>query len=255
VAASLSARLGERLRRQPVLPVADGVWRVTGGFPLTNHVYLIAEEDGVTVFDAGAREMAPLLVRALAGRRLVHVLLGHSHWDHRGAAPALARLAPVMCHPTEVADAQADGGRHYFHMELHRSARARWLLGELMRRRDGGPVAISQTVAAGDRVGEFEVVEVPGHSPGQIALVRQRDRLALVSDAIYTVDADSGRKCGPRAPHPAYNFDDARACQSIRELAGMGLRELRAGHADPVTDDVRRRLLRAAEREGDRHAS
>ena len=40
------------------------------------------------------------------------IVLGHGHPDHRGAAPGFG--APVCCHPDEVADAEGDGGEHYF---------------------------------------------------------------------------------------------------------------------------------------------
>jgi glyoxylase-like metal-dependent hydrolase (beta-lactamase superfamily II) len=227
--------------------IADGPWRLTRGFLLTNHAYLVAEADGVAVFDAGVREMTPAIFTAAAGSKLTRVVLGHSHWDYRGAAPALARCAALICHPLEAADAQGDGGLHCFQLGLQRSHQAAWLLDELRRRRDGGPVALADTIAEGDQVGGFDVVFLPGHSPGQIGLFRRGDRLAVVSDAIYTIDADSGRKTEPRLPHTAYNFDDRQARESIRALAQLEPHEVWAGHADPILIQVRRRLLRGGE--------
>ena len=95
--------------------VADGVWLVRGGFPMkTMNVYLIEDGDGVTVFDAGIRGddqgHRRLARRSIGG--INRVVLGHGHADHRGAAPGLG--APVCCHPDEVADAEGDGGAHYF---------------------------------------------------------------------------------------------------------------------------------------------
>src|SRR3954464_12748897 len=95
-------------------PVADGVWVVRGGFPArTMNVYLVRDGDGVLVFDAGIVQMAPAV--AAAGAQLggiTRVVLGHGHADHRGVAPALG--VPVHCHPAEKADAEGDGGMHYF---------------------------------------------------------------------------------------------------------------------------------------------
>jgi len=48
--------------------VAEGVWLLRGGFPAkTMNVYLIEDEGGVTVFDAGIRDMV-VPVRAAAAR-------------------------------------------------------------------------------------------------------------------------------------------------------------------------------------------
>ena len=49
------------------------------------------------------------------------VVLGHAHADHRGAAAGLG--APVLCHPDDRADAEGDGGRHYF--DIAQAARVR----------------------------------------------------------------------------------------------------------------------------------
>jgi hypothetical protein len=73
------------------------------------------------------------------------------------------------------------------------------------------------------------------------------DRLGLVSDTLYTLDIQTGRKGGPRVPHPAFDIDVEQARASIRKLAALGPDVAWAGHADPVTGDVRRQLQEAAE--------
>jgi glyoxylase-like metal-dependent hydrolase (beta-lactamase superfamily II) len=79
-----------------------------------------------------------------------------------------------------------------------------------------------------------------------IGLYRERDGLALVSDCIYTLDPQTGRKGPARVPHPAFNQDTDQARASVRKLAALGASAVWAGHADPVTGDVRGELERAA---------
>jgi glyoxylase-like metal-dependent hydrolase (beta-lactamase superfamily II) len=201
----------------------------------------------VTLFDAGARTMTRAVASAgakLGGIR--RVVLSHGHTDHRGTAPALG--APVLCHRDEVQDAEGSGGFRYWpdglaglptplrqvHQLLHRYA---W---------DGGPVAISDTLADGDELAGFRVVHLPGHAPGLIALWRESDRLALSSDCFYTVDL-WGRACAPRLPPPIYNFDTEQARASIRKLAALEPAAAWPGHAKPATGDVRSQLERAAD--------
>ena len=68
---------------------------------------------------------------------------------------------------------------------------ARAVYPHLLKMWDGGPVEISGTVTAGDDVAGFEVIDLRGHAPGLIGLWRASDRLALVSDCFYTIDAQT----------------------------------------------------------------
>ena len=244
--ANLRTRLQHAVHGVDVQAVADGVWVARGGFPIkTMNVYLIEDDGGLTVFDAGISAMGGAL-RAACARLggIKRVVLGHADCDHRGAAPVLA--APTYCHPLEQEAASSDKGyRDYWNLDrldLH----GRLLLTRLLPTWDGGGVPIAGTVSDGDTIAGFRVVDLPGHAPGLIGLYRESDRLALVSDCFYTLDPQTGRKGGPRIPHPAFDADVEQARASIRKLAAMEPSAAWAGHADPVTGDVRGQLERAA---------
>jgi uncharacterized protein (TIGR02246 family) len=226
--------------------IAEGVWLVRGGFPLKSmNVYLIEDEGGgVTMFEAGIKAMVAGLSAAAAKLGgLNRIVLGHAHADHRGAAPGLG--VPVFCHPDDRVDAEGDGGEHYFDFSKA-SVPARWTLPRLLPVWDGGPVKIAGTVEEGDDVSGFKVVHIPGHSPGQIALWRESDRIVLTADCFYTLDPGTGRHGHPRVPMAASNFDTEQARASIRKVAALEPSVAWPGHADPVTGDVRAQLERAA---------
>jgi glyoxylase-like metal-dependent hydrolase (beta-lactamase superfamily II)/predicted ester cyclase len=239
-------RVTSRLGAGEAALVAEGVW-VVQGQPGRCNVYLIEEDGGVTMFDAGARTMVRAVASAgakLGGIR--QIVLGHGHTDHRGVAPALG--VPVLCHPEEVQDAEGSGGFRYWpegltglptplrqaHRLMHRYA---W---------DGGPVEISGTLSEGDEVAGFRVVDLPGHAPGQIGLWRESDRLALSSDCFYTIDM-WGRSSAPHLPDAMYNFDTDQARSSLRKLAALEPAAAWPGHAKPLTGDVRSQLEHAAD--------
>jgi hydroxyacylglutathione hydrolase len=216
-------------------PIAPRVWLLRGGLLRNMNVYFIEDGDGVVVFDSGEKGMAPAI--AAAGARLggiKRVVLGHGDTDHRGSAPELSKVAPIVCHPDAVEQAQGSGGRDYWHMErlptairlLHRfTHRFVW---------DGGPVQISGTVAAGDDVAGFEVVDLAGHAPGQIGLWRAADGVALVSDTVY-LSTMAGRPTAAHVPHEAYNLDQEAARASIRRLAALEPKIVGVGHLGPMT--------------------
>jgi glyoxylase-like metal-dependent hydrolase (beta-lactamase superfamily II) len=222
--------------------VAEGVWLLRGGFPVkTMNVYLIEDEGGVTVFDAGISDMAKSVAREAAKLGgIKRVVLGHGHPDHRGAAPKLE--APVYCHEDEVSDSEGDGGMHYFHIERLGLHPSRLAMPVLLRLWDGGPVPIEGTLSEGDEIAGFQVVHMPGHAPGMIALWRERDRLALTTDVFYTLDPRTGIKGAPRVPNAAFNLDTEQAKQSIAKLAALEPEAAWPGHADPLTGDVREQL-------------
>ena len=239
-------KVAGRLRAGAPEQVAEGVWRVQGHDPAKCNVYLVRDGEGVLMFDAGARVMVPAVAAAAARLGgLTRIVLGHGHTDHRGTAPSFD--VPVLCHPDEVADAEGSGGWRYWDTELRFLPRLHRPGHKMLHARvwDGGPVPISGTVGEGDDVAGFEVVHLPGHAPGMIALWRARDRLALSTDAFYTIDL-WGRNVAPQLPIDGYNLDTGQARASLRKLAALDPAAAWPGHARPVTGDVRGALERAA---------
>jgi hydroxyacylglutathione hydrolase len=236
--------------------VADRVWLMRGGFPpplvhRIMNVYFIEGPDGVTVFDAGIRSMAWAIDHV--GRKMggiARIVLGHAHPDHRGAASSID--APVWCHEDEVSYARAEDGQPYADFSklplMTSAGPLRPAMRVLMHRVwDGRPVRVDRALAEGDEVAGFEVVHLPGHAPGQIALWRERDRLALTSDCFYMLDALTGEPCEPVMPHDAYNLDSELARESARKLAELAPAVCWPGHVGPAIGDVAAQLRRAAD--------
>jgi hydroxyacylglutathione hydrolase len=231
--------------------VADGVWLLRGDARKSMNIYFLEDGDGVVQFDAGTKAMvkkARAAAQQLGG--LKRIVLGHAHADHRGTAPSMG--VPVYCHADDVADAESDASIAPY-MEISQlPIPARWIYPTLLRRWDGGAVKIDGTVAEGDEVAGFRVLHFPGHAPGLIGLWRESDRLALVSDVIYLVDSTKMGRPLPKGeasvPHPAWNWDHAKAKESIRKLAALEPALVCTGHDEPLRgENLRPALERAAE--------
>jgi hydroxyacylglutathione hydrolase len=226
--------------------VADGVWVLRGGVPRTMNVYFIEDEGGgVTLFDAGIRQMTNAVASAAAPLGGINrIVLGHADVDHRGVAAGVG--APVLCHPDDRAAAEeGEPQRDYHRTELLRIP-SRWVYPRLLEYWNSGPVEIAGTVDEGDDVSGFRVVHLPGHAPGLIALFRERDRLALTTDCFYVVDVDTSRPQAPAPAPDAFNQSTEQARASIRKLAALDPAVCWPGHLGPLTGDVRAQLERAA---------
>ena len=120
-------------------------------------------------------------------------------------------------------------------------------LNEFETNRSKGIVAI--TLAEGDEVAGFKVLHFPGHAPGLIALWRESDRVALVSDVVYLVDSARLKPLPPgeaSVPHPAFAWNHQEAKRSVRRLAELEPLVVGTGHDAPLRGENLRPVLEAA---------
>jgi hydroxyacylglutathione hydrolase len=223
--------------------------RAPGRLQKTTNIYLIEDDGGVVVYESGSVGAADAIRRAAAERGgITRIVLSHAHPDHRGGA---ARLdAPIYCHPDERPGAEGDGWvSDGFDYSKISNALIRALTPRLLRVMDGGPLEIAGSLVDGDYVAGFEIIHLPGHTPGQIGLWRESDRLAIVSDAVLAWDPFSvaGLPGRVRLPPPPIRPQEEAARASIRRIAALGPATVWLGHYGPVTGDVRAQLEKAAD--------
>ncbi len=162
-----------------------------GPFTLSGTNTWVVGRDPCWVVDPGPAldEHLGAIVREVSARGgAAGIVLTHDHADHAEAAPALR----------EAAGAQVWA--------------ARW---------DGA----DRRVAAGDRLGPFEVLGTPGHAPDHLAFV--------VGGACCTGDAVLGEGSVFVAPDPGAM---AGYLAALRELRELHLDVLCPGHGPPVAD-------------------
>ena len=216
------------------------------GQPGRCNVYLIEDDGGVTLFDAGARTMTRAVATAAPSSA------ASAAWCSATATPTTAAPRPrwarrCCCHPDEVEDAEGSGGFRYWpeglaglptpqrqiHRVLHRFA---W---------DGGPVKIAGTVERGRRGrGLPRRSTSPATPPARSRCGASPTAWRWSATASTRVDM-WGRDCEPQLPDAVYNFDTEQARASLRKLAALEPAAAWPGHAKPVTGDVRAQLERA----------
>jgi hydroxyacylglutathione hydrolase len=244
--AAAEPRLPLRMSEEKVFPgrpfsptlgrVAEGVWLLRGDIRGGMNIYFIEDGDGLVQFDAGTKPMTKA-VHAVTEKLgpIKQIVLGHSHTDHRGAAPG--ETSPILCHPDEVTYAERDEWPDYWNMESLPVAWVRWIYPILHRRWDAGGVKVHDTIEEGDEIAGFSVHHFPGHAPGMIGLFRESDRLALCTDTIYLVDSTRLKELPEgeaSVPYPVWNWDHAAAKDSVRKLAALNPVKVCPGHALPL---------------------
>src|SRR5919202_6015610 len=188
--------------------VADGIHRIEDAY--TNW-YLVEDDDGVTIVDAGVPTSWQSLQDALAqiGRSRSDVralVLTHAHFDHIGFAERARRELgiPVYVHEDDVPLTRHP--RQFSHERLRTryfltQFRAFPIVAALVRSRAFWPAPIGAVERYSNGSlpvpGAPRVVPTPGHTLGHCALHFPDRDVAIAGDALVTLDPYTGRR-GPR---------------------------------------------------------
>ena len=163
--------------------IADNVFKLAGRPRDAFNSYLV----GDVLVDARTRHAAKRILSELDGHAVSAHVLTHAHADHQGSSAAIcnARGVPLWCGAKDVP--VAESGRTT-------QASTDNLVTRWQERNWAGPGhPVERALNEGDTVAGFEVIEVPGHAPGHIALWRERDRVLITGDVLFNRHPLTGR--------------------------------------------------------------
>ena len=187
--------------------VTDGV-HVGSLFPrsLFNTV-VIEGAAGDVVVDAGFPWSGRRLAKMLRGRDLTEHVVTHAHGDHVGSSAWLCNYANVPLAMSDIEASDFESGS----IAYHAGAGGKYWIAPLGHRRR----AVDRRLKEGDVVAGFEVLLVPGHSPGLLAFWRPEDRTLIVGDGPINISTDAHRPRWLRLPKKLHN--DAEAAVTARK--------------------------------------
>jgi glyoxylase-like metal-dependent hydrolase (beta-lactamase superfamily II) len=224
------------------MEIAPGIRRLGPGIV---NCYLLEEQGGITIVDAGAPGYWDELPRELAamGRRIDDVkalVLTHAHLDHIGFAERLRkeRSVPVHVHADDVPLTRKPQTPK--HAGKIRFAALRFLAFAITHGmlRNPPPILEVSTFADGETIdvpGRPRALHVPGHSEGSAALLVASRDAVFIGDALVTLDVLGG-ETGPRLS--PFNADRRRAFESLARLDGIDARLVLPGHGQPYADGL-----------------
>ena len=207
-------------------PVTEDIYRLVLPPRRFINAYLV----GDVLVDAGLGLHGRGIVKGLSGHTVSTHVITHAHGDHVGGsravcdglavaawcgagdAPAIRAGKPVAASPVQ--------------------ALFRWK-----------PVEVARELHEGDELGpSFTVLDVPGHSPGQIALWRERDRTLVCGDVFLNVGFYS-TLAGLHEPPGLFTVDITRNRQAAGRLAELEPQLVLFGHGEPLRDPAKLRAF------------
>jgi glyoxylase-like metal-dependent hydrolase (beta-lactamase superfamily II) len=207
--------------------------------------FLVRHSGGLALVDAGFPRWEYAVLTAAQSlpqpNRITHILLTHAHSDHVGAAAEIARLtgAEILCSAAERPYVE---GRSLARGACGVLPRAVLTLNHWLVQRRVPRIRIDRTVDEGEVVCGLRVVLLPGHTPGQMALVHDDDRLVLCADALFHVGDAIGYD-----PIPGLTADVAAAERSMARIAQLGVADVAPSHGPALLGDAPERIERFLE--------
>jgi glyoxylase-like metal-dependent hydrolase (beta-lactamase superfamily II) len=212
------------------------------------HAYVLDAADGWTLIDSGVAGDADQIMAQLDSggydlANLRSIVLTHAHSDHTGSVAELCRRsgASILAHQAEVPYIEQTQSLTY-------PSRLRRMLAWLFERISPTPPCQVDTPlqdgAIVNALGGLQVIHVPGHTPGSIALYQAEQRILFCGDAIFHHGSSSGQ--GRIAPPPRiFSVGPDQAEASARKLAALPVEVACFGHGEPILEGAGQRLREA----------
>lgn len=184
--------------------ITEGVYYIQGqdGMIPDCHVYLIGKPSSgdLTLVDAGLMGKDEYKIESIrkAGIDLAdikRVIMTHTHLDHLGCLPEILKALPqaeLWMHVDEADPLEKGDERVAYGMKMFEEM-VRTMFGKsagFFKMKTDRKLAGDETLEIGEMV--WELIHVPGHSPGSIALYNPDNKILIPGDVVYA-DSAIGR--------------------------------------------------------------
>jgi glyoxylase-like metal-dependent hydrolase (beta-lactamase superfamily II) len=177
--------------------ISDGVFFIPGQdeFIPDSHVYVVGKpaSGDLTVVDAGLMGKGVYKIQSmqklgLALSDIKRVIMTHTHLDHIGCLKEILNAMPhveLWVHTKEADPLEQGDERIVYGMDMFRNmCQAQYNI-----KKDALKFQIDRKLEGGDtlEIGNmtWEVIHIPGHSQGSIALYNQPEKILIPGDVVY----------------------------------------------------------------------
>jgi len=208
--------------------VVQGVYLLSG-FPNYMINYYIV---GDVLLDAGVRRDKNPILKASKTHTIKAHALTHVHPDHQGASHEVCQALniPLWCSEAEIDAMESGDMSQQIPTNLITRVQNQIWTG------DAHPVA--RGLKEGDSVGDFIVLETPGHSPGHLSFWREHDKVLITGDVATNISFITTRE-GLHEPPTLFTMNIEQNRQSLKKLAKLNPKTLLFGHGKPLMDGAK----------------
>lgn len=158
--------------------ISDHVWSLRSWMVIPFHVWVVVEEDGVTLVDAGMPFMAGGILKfidQLQAGPLQRIVLTHGHPDHVGSLQRILQVHPVPVYAHRAEIPYLEGQLPYPGKKLM-APMAAGATRELPM--EGGETGTGKLAP----ISSLQPYFTPGHSPGHTVFYHAADQLLIAGD-------------------------------------------------------------------------
>lgn len=213
--------------------------------PVGANCYLVHGDGETTLIDTGMRrnlaKVQSLLREAgVAKGGLKNIVITHAHYDHFQALAGIVEEegGSVMVHD---ADADYITGTKKVPLPNGGVKVMFYLMSPMLR---SEPAIVSKRLKEGDKIdclGGLEVLHLPGHTPGNIALYAPKRKLLFCGDTI------NNRKDKLGVPFQ-YKYHKEECERAFDRMAWLEFTAMLPGHGPPIMKDADKKVREFAER-------
>jgi glyoxylase-like metal-dependent hydrolase (beta-lactamase superfamily II) len=178
--------------------------------------------------DSGGKFARRRLLSTLSEFPISGHVITHAHFDHQGCSQAVCERfdVPLMCGEGDRAAVETGDLAQVLPRQDSWIAR-------LSRQLAGPGHPVSRILRDGDELGQFKVIEAPGHTPGHLAFWRESDRVLILGDVLFHRNPMTMRR-GLSEPFRFATFDQAMNRTTARKLAKLEPSVVCFGHGEPL---------------------
>ena len=215
---------------------------------IVGRVYLIEDEDGLTIIDAGLPIAPRRILKQLKtmGHRpsdVKRIIITHAHPDHVGGLPGLVKLTGAEVWASEGEAAVIRGEVPIAPPPVRSVPWPQRILRFLVPPAKVKPGKVHRILKDGDTLdvlGGLQVLSTPGHAPDHLAFWQPERRILIAGDTMMNLF----RKLDPL--FKIVTVDMPENMRSVRKLAALGPEIIICGHGAPVTEQATARLNKLA---------
>ena len=184
------------------------------------------------LIDAGVRSSAKKILSRIADKDVHTHVLTHAHADHQGSSKPICEQLniPLWCSEKEKPQAETGDATKEYTAPNH-------LVTKFQKKYWAGPGhSVNRMIKENDRLGEFLVIETPGHSSGHLSFFREKDGVLIVGDVATNMNLITTIP-GLHLPPDLFTLNKEENIKSVRKLASLKPKILCFGHGPVLKND------------------